>query len=94
MKLLGIHKSLNPKKKFSALFIDNGKPFEVDFGARGYEDYTIHGDYHRKLLYLLRHARNENWDDPVTPGALSRWILWNKPSLKASIADFKKRFDL
>jgi len=25
---------------------------------------------------------------------LSRWILWNKPTLKASISDFKKRFDL
>jgi hypothetical protein len=36
----------------------------------------------------------ENWRDPTTPGALSRWVLWNKPSLKGSIADFKKRFHL
>ena len=30
----------------------------------------------------------------MSPGALSRWILWNKPTLKASIADFKKRFTM
>jgi len=25
---------------------------------------------------------------------LSRWILWNLPTKEASIADFKKRFNL
>jgi len=34
----------------------------------------------------------ENWNDPTSAGALSRWILWNKPSFKGSVADFKKRF--
>ena len=26
----------------------------------------------------------------MSAGALSRWILWNKPTLKASIDDYKK----
>jgi len=30
----------------------------------------------------------------MSAGALSRWILWNKPTIEASKADFKKRFNL
>jgi hypothetical protein len=36
----------------------------------------------------------EHWQRPDTPGALSRWVLWNKPTLAASVADFKRKFDL
>jgi len=25
---------------------------------------------------------------------LARWILWNKPTIKESIKDYKKRFNL
>ena len=55
-------------------------------------DYTKHKDPERMKRYNNRHRRNENWNDPTTAGALSKWILWNKPSLKASIADYKSRF--
>ena len=30
----------------------------------------------------------------MTAGALSKWILWNKPSLTGSFADYKRRFKL
>ena len=66
----------------------------MKFGAQGYSDFTIHKDEERKQRYLDRHKANENWNKPDTPGALSRWILWNKPTLKESIDDFKKRFNL
>ena len=66
----------------------------VAFGALGYEDFTEHGNSLRKKLYLNRHRKRENWNDPMTPGALSRWILWNKPSLEASIDDYIKRFNM
>jgi len=66
----------------------------VAFGAYGYEDYTVTGNKKQKTLYLNRHRRRENWKDPRTPGALSRWILWNKPSLEASIDDYIKRFNM
>ena len=36
----------------------------------------------------------ENWKDPTTAGALSRWILWGKPSLRESFNDYKKRFNI
>ena len=91
MKLLKVKKANDGTHKYVAVF-DDGK--EVKFGASGYSDYTIHKDEARKERYLDRHRKNENWNDPQTPGALSRWILWNKPSLQESINDFKRRFDL
>jgi hypothetical protein len=92
MKLKTIKRSHKPDKKWDAVF-DNGKT--VPFGARGYSDYTKHRNKTRKQRYLNRHSgMGEHWNKPDTPGALSRWILWNKPSFKASVADFKKRFHL
>ena len=91
MKLLQVKKANDGTHKYTAVF-DDGK--EVKFGASGYSDYTIHKDEQRKERYLDRHRKNENWNDPQTPGALSRWILWNKPTLKESIQDFKQRFTL
>jgi hypothetical protein len=63
---------------------------EVDLN----EDYTQNKDATRKERYLERHRRNENWSDYKSAGALSWWILWNKPSLRASLADYKRRFGL
>ena len=94
MKLVSILKSTNPRKKFDATFNVDGKNKIVSFGAANYEDFTIHHDIVRKNNYILRHEKNENWNKPDTPGACSRWILWNKPTLKASIDDFIKRFNL
>ena len=89
MKLIGIYKSDKKDKKYYALFDNNKK---VYFGASSYEDYTIHKDLARKEKYIKRHEKNENWNNPTTAGALSRWILWNKPTLSESIADYKRKF--
>jgi hypothetical protein len=50
------------------------------------------GDEERKRLYLQRHSKNENWNDIATAGAWSRWLLWNKKSTTASLADIKRKF--
>ena len=84
-----IKKSTKKGKKFMATF-DNKRT--THFGADGMSDFTIHKDPKRKELYLKRHRKRENWLAPETAGSLSRWILWNKTSLKSSIADYKKRF--
>jgi hypothetical protein len=76
--------------KYVAVF-DN-PPQQIPFGAFGYEDYTTHHDPYRKKLYLQRHRKREDWANPRTAGSLSRWILWNKPSLSESIADYIHRF--
>lgn len=94
MKLIEIKPSTNPDKKYMAVFDVDGHTKTTHFGASGYSDYTQHHNYARKMLYLIRHKANENWKDPTSAGALSRWILWNKPTMSASIQDFKKRFNL
>lgn len=85
--------STRAEKKMMAIFtFPDGKKKTVHFGSRGMSDYTIHKDPERKERYLQRHRRNENWNNPFTAGALSRWVLWNKPTLKASINDYIRRF--
>jgi len=95
MRLLGIQPSERKDKKLVAVFgLDTGRTKTVHFGAKGASDFTLNKDPERKERYLNRHSKRENWENPLTAGALSRWILWNKPTLKGSIADFKKRFNL
>ena len=95
MKLLSITPSSNPKKKYMAKFeMDTGRSKTVHFGAAGMSDYTKHRDEARKAAYIARHSANEDFSSPTTAGALSRWVLWNKPTLSASIADYKRRFGL
>jgi hypothetical protein len=92
--LIKITKSNKPEKKLMAIFEDcnTQRQKTVHFGAKGMSDFTHHHDEERKKRYLIRHRKNENWSDPTSAGSLSRWILWNKTSLRASIADYKKRF--
>jgi len=94
MKQVQIKKSDRKGKKLVAIFTDGKKKKTIHFGAEGMSDFTKHGDPQRKERYLKRHMKRENWNNPETAGALSRWILWNKPSLDESIKDFKKRFKL
>lgn len=79
-----------------AVFYNNEKQKikTTHFGASGYSDFTQHKDEERKKRYLERHKKNENWNDYTSAGSLSRYILWYKKSLKASIEDYKKRFKL
>ena len=89
-------KATSPSKKMKAVFYDNNfnKIKTTQFGAYGMSDYTKHKDPDRKDNYLSRHRSRENWRDYKSAGALSRWILWNKPTLKASINDYMRRFNL
>ena len=90
-----IKKSTKPEKKLMATFtLNNGRKRTTHFGASGMDDYTKTRDKQQKQRYLTRHRRNENWNSPMTAGALSRWILWNKETRGASITDYKKRFNL
>ena len=95
MKLKTLRRSHTKGKKWAAVVEKNGKERIVPFGASGYSDFTKHKNVTRRARYLRRHSgMGEHWSKPDTPGALSRWILWNKPTLKASVDDFKRRFRL
>lgn len=85
--------------KLTAVFYDKDdkKIKTTHFGDERYEDYTIHKDKERLKNYNTRHgakSAGEKWQQPMTAGALSKWILWNKPSLTGSFADYKRRFKL
>lgn len=87
-------KSTNPLKKYMAIFSNGETHKTIHFGSSQYEDLTQHKNMERRSLYILRHKARENWDTPYTAGSLSRWILWETPSLQMNIAKFKKRFKL
>ena len=91
LKLVKLVKSPKPEKKYRAHFSDGT---HTDFGSRGMSDFTKHKDPERKKRYMSRHKSRENWNSPKTAGSLSRWVLWNKDTLKKSIADYKKKFKL
>ncbi len=92
LKLIKIVKSPIKTKKLRAYFNDNT---HTDFGANGYKDFILFkGNLNKKKSYIRRHSKRENWNDPKSPGALSRWILWNKPKLRESIKNYKKKFNL
>ena len=77
-----------------AVFEKDGKSITTHFGARGYSDYTQHHDKERLERYKNRHRSRENWKDPTTAGSLALYILWNKPTFRESVNDYKKRFNL
>ena len=95
MKLKAVHSSHKKEKKFDAVFeYQDGHTKTIPFGARGMSDFTKHKDPERKKRYIARHRKRENWKDPTTAGALSLYVLWNKPSFRASVTDYKRRFKL
>jgi hypothetical protein len=93
---VNITKSTRAGKKMMATFYDAAKKKvkTTHFGQEGASDYTIHGDMQRKANYLSRHKKKEEWAEYMTAGALSRWILWNKTTLKESIKDYMNMFKL
>lgn len=94
MKRVEIKPSKIKGKKLTAVFYEDNKKIKTThFGAEGMSDYTINKDDKRKERYLSRHRARENWNSPMTAGALSRWILWNKKTRSGSIKDFKNRFN-
>lgn len=78
--------------KYIGVFTDGDKEKRISFGAKGYKDFTQHHDPLRRERYLDRHRTRENWRDPMTAGALSRWILWNTQSIATNVRRFKQRF--
>ena len=96
LKLIKIVPSHRKEKKYDAYFSDGRV---IPFGAAGYQNYggvgkAKHLDEERKRRYIERHKDKENWNDPQTPGSLSRWVLWNKSTFRESVADYKRRFNL
>ena len=89
-----IQKSDKSGKKLKATFLrTNGSKKTIHFGSAGMDDYTKTKDKSQRKRYLDRHRKRENWRNPESAGALSRWILWGpSTSRRENIQSFKKRF--
>ena len=89
-KRILLQKSRSRDKKFMVT-IDSKT---VNFGAKGYSDYTKHRNKSRMRRYENRHKSRENWKKSgiKSAGFWSKWILWNKPGFRDSIKDTEKRF--
>ena len=95
MKLIDIIPSKNKNKKYTAIFeIDDDKIKKISFGASGYQDYTLTKNKDKRRLYRARH-KHDNINNPLTPGALSFYILWgDSTNINKNIQNYKKKFDL
>ena len=69
---------------------------KVNFGAKGFEDFTMHKDEERKQRYINRHKKRESqfWNKSGidSPSFWALFLLWNKPTIKQSYEDIKRRF--
>ena len=74
------------------IITESGK--KVYFGQAGASDMTQHTSEDRKMRYIHRHKKNEDWTKSGidTAGFWSKWLLWNKKTIKDSYEDIKKRF--
>ena len=106
MMKIQLTKLTNNKKKYKAEFFDKKtkkKIKSISFGSSAMRDFTRINNPKSKFYikekaerekvkqaYLDRHRARENWNNPMTAGALSRWLLWNKTTFNASLNDFKK----
>ena len=90
MKYYYPYYSDKPKYKF---YILTDKNKRVYFGAIGYEHFTEgHLDEQRKLNYIRRHQKNENWNDKNTAGFWSYRFLWLYPTYKKAYYDISTNY--
>jgi len=94
MKLIKVIPSHNPDKKYDAVFREDDREKTVSFGQKGANDFTITKDTKARERYRARHKMDLMTRDPIRAGFLSYYLLWNKPTLQASIADYRHRFGM
>ena len=83
-----ISKSTRAGKKYQA--VSNGKT--IHFGAKGYESYIDHQDPKRRSNYISRHSNEDHSRSNImSPAFMSRWVLWEKPTLKGAVAHLNKK---
>ena len=81
---------------YAAVFLlANGNERTVRFGTASNYVSNPRKTARDRAAYIARHRVNENHNDPLTPGALSRWLLWGESrSLARNTAAFRRRFRL
>ncbi len=66
----------------------------IHIGQASASDFTKHKNEEREQRYIKRQEKNEDWGKSGidTAGFWTRWLLRNKPTIKESYQDIKKRF--
>lgn len=96
MPYFTLEKSKQKNKKYKVVVYDHNKKKlkTIHFGDSRYEDFTTHKDEERKKRYIQRHKPKQDWEDYTTAGFWSKHLLWNRPTIKESIKDIMKRFNI
>tara|TARA_R110000765_G_scaffold382844_1_gene474092 strand:- start:497 stop:787 length:291 start_codon:yes stop_codon:yes gene_type:complete len=95
VKLISVKRTPGERKEFKAAFIlNNGREKLVRFGTSSNFVTNNKKTPADRLAYIARHRKNENWNNYMTPGSLSRWLLWEDRSLNTNVRNFRKRFKI
>ena len=96
MTSVEIKPSTAKNKRLKAIFYDkDGKKIKTtNFGQKGGQTFVDHKNKDIKSKWIARHKVREDWNAPMTAGALSRWILWESESISSNINKYKKMFKL
>lgn len=90
-------KSTRKNKQYKVLLFDRqgNKKRTVHFGSP-MPSYPDHKDPERKASYISRHRKREDWNKSgiETAGFWSKHLLWNRPTVKQSIKDIERRFNI
>ena len=98
IKLISVKKSTKQGKKFTATFDTGSRKKVIHFGAAGARDFTKIKNKQEankvKSRYIFRHHKDLKTGNPMRAGFLSMFILWNKPSVAAGVADYRRRLNI
>lgn len=93
MRFVSLEPSTRSDKKYMIEFDEPKKT--IHFGSRNSKTYLDHKDKTKRYNYLRRHFVREDWSNPLTPGALSAFLLWGfSTDLTTNLKTFLKRFNI
>ena len=94
MNFVSFAPSSRKGKKYEIVFLkENGRPLTIHFGSKTSKTYLDHADKNKRLAYIARHEKNEDWNS-VNAGSLSRYILWEGTDLETNFKAYFKRFGI
>tara|TARA_Y100000361_G_C11092906_1_gene307419 strand:+ start:249 stop:578 length:330 start_codon:yes stop_codon:yes gene_type:complete len=103
MPILYLYKSKTKDKKYTMVYPQGKKRF----GAKTYRDYTLINDPKSKFYlpnkedrekvkrsYKARHKKDKGLGNYKSSSELAMELLWNKPTLDASIKAFERKHNV
>lgn len=97
---------LNKSKRTNKRYVVKDEKRTIHFGDDRYRNFILMNDRNSKYYepnpserervkdnYRNRH-KGDNLENPFSAGALSYYLLWNKPTLRASIKDYERKFNI